>query len=197
MKESSGSSSSSKPSPWANVQEQDIKVNLSENKQSDVDTGTLSGNKRKTIIREVPESSQANHDSGKKTRLNPVETSELRGKRSAPPIAEEDAQASIYRRIQVIGIRNRTFSVSAEVSEEQEFPALSEPLLTKAMLRTYPEVQLRNGMKREMDQMLQFGAYESIHIDSVPAGSEILDFTWVHKVKGDEIRSRLCVRGFG
>ena len=88
--------------------------------------------------------------------------------------------------------------MTAEVPEEQDFPALSEPLLTKTMVRQYPEILLRNGMKKEMEQMAQFQAYEAIHIDSIPMDkrNEIMDIVWVHKFKGDEIRSRLCVRGF-
>ena len=84
------------------------------------------------------------------------------------------------------------FAVNVEFPEEQEFPALSEPLFTKAMISKYPEIPLRKGMKREIDQMTQFQASEAVHIDSVPEDKrfEILDFTWVHKWKGDGIRSR-------
>ena len=40
-------------------------------------------------------------------------------------------------------------------------------------------------MKKEMDQMLQFGAYETVQFDSVPIDkqSEILDFVWLTRSK--------------
>ena len=86
MADTSAASSSSKPFSGSNVQERDIEVKLTENKQSEKSAGTLSGVKRKpTFITE--EDREPGQSSDKKVR---IESGGNSRKRSAEPI-EDDA----------------------------------------------------------------------------------------------------------
>ena len=57
-------------------------------------------------------------------------------------------------------------------------------------------------MKAEMQKLEEFQVKEDVPSSSLPpdeaeeALQDAMDLTWVHRWKGSEIRSRLCVRGF-
>ena len=53
-------------------------------------------------------------------------------------------------------------------------------------------------MNKEMGLMHDFDVYDEVPIQNLDPHivEEALDFTWVHKWKGIEVRSRLCARGF-
>ena len=53
-------------------------------------------------------------------------------------------------------------------------------------------------MNQEMERMKEFDVYDLVSASALSAEEleGAMDFTWAHRWKGSQIRSRLCVRGF-
>ena len=61
-----------------------------------------------------------------------------------------------------------------------------------------PYDKLKEAMNSEMAKMAEFDVADVLHADAVPESvrRNALAFTWAHRWEGNDIRSRLCVRGF-
>jgi len=86
--------------------------------------------------------------------------------------------------------------VNIDVKEKQEELCASHPTLWYET--EYPEHLVCEGMNQEMQSMKTFDVYEEIPETSLSVEqlSEVIDTKWVHRYKGQGVRSRLVVRGF-
>ena len=75
---------------------------------------------------------------------------------------------------------------------------LHDPIIWDYLLQEFPKAQLQDSMNQEMPRMCEFEVADPVPVEDVSSESidSAMDFTWVHRWKGSDIRSRLCVRGF-
>ena len=57
----------------------------------------------------------------------------------------------------------------------------------------FPEDELKAGRQLELRNMLNFDAFELV---DEPPGQHAYDMVWVDDWRGDQVRSRFCVRQF-
>ena len=63
-----------------------------------------------------------------------------------------------------------------------------------ALSGMFPENELRAGRELELQNMLNFDAFELVN--ELPPRKYAYDMVWVDEWRGDRVRSRLCVRQF-
>ena len=88
--------------------------------------------------------------------------------------------------------------VEVSVTEQRELYAPSDPVVQQWLLEEYPYDKLKEAMNSEMNKMAEFDVADILQAEAVPeqVRRNALTFTWAHRWKGNDIRSRLCVRGF-
>ena len=89
------------------------------------------------------------------------------------------------------------FDVDVAVADEYEEYTLKDPIIQQWLLTPLPKDKLTEGMNQEMERMSEFDVYDLVSASSLsPDEMEgAMGFTWAHRWKGTQIRSRLCVRG--
>ena len=63
-----------------------------------------------------------------------------------------------------------------------------------ALSGKFPEDELKAGRELELRNMLNFDACDLV--EELPPGKHAKDMVWVDEWRGDQVRSRLCVRQF-
>jgi len=75
-----------------------------------------------------------------------------------------------------------------------EPPQIDLSLDKKTWTSEFPLEQLRQGREREVYNLVLFDAFDAVW--EVPRGADLYDMVWIEEWRGEDVRSRLCVRQF-
>ena len=86
--------------------------------------------------------------------------------------------------------------VDVHVNEDNDERRLQDPIIYDP--EDYPEDKLRDAMQREMASMKDFGVYEEVPLHDMHNhdNGSIIQTRWVHRWKGELVKSRLVAKGY-
>ena len=107
------------------------------------------------------------------------------------PIEEEDNEQRLKKK----RVGNLMNYLIGRIDEECIHETCEEGETECEFIDGMPADKVKAGMDKEMDQLSYFEVYDEVPIEQV-GSEEIWSTRWVHRLRGDEVRSRLVVRQF-
>jgi len=82
----------------------------------------------------------------------------------------------------------------------EQFADLKTPIISDEDLKNFDREKLMKGMQKEVASMKNFPVFKEKSVDEVlkmdPSTYQWIKSRWVHREKGDEVRSRFVAKGY-